>query len=128
MSHATKCLPLLTLLGLAAMPDPAQAQRYSSIDGTRLMNLCTARTKADVEECTSYITGLSDAATFYQELLPEDGSKGGRLPAYICVPNQVTGVQMREAVVTWARSHRDDLRRQASGVVLRALRDTYACR
>ena len=42
-------------------------------------------------------------------------------------PTAVTGVQMREAVVGWAKSHPDVLRRQASGVVLRALHDLYKC-
>ena len=129
-SNMSKALALAAVLGAGSLllPGTAQAQRYTAIDGTKLMALCTSRDRTQLEQCTTYIDGLSDGATFYQELLPSDGSKGGRLPAYICVPSGVTGVQMREAVVTWARAHREDLRRQASGVVLRALRDTYACR
>ena len=49
-----------------------------------------------VEACTAYIDGVSDAASFYQFLRPMDGSKGQRLPDYVCVPGPTTGPQLRE--------------------------------
>jgi len=116
-----------TLFMLAAVAGTARAERFSAIDGGRLIGLCAGRDKGVVAECTAYINGVSDAASFYQNLRPADGSKGGRLPAYICLPTAITGVQMRETVVGWAKAHPESLRLQASGVVLRALHDTYKC-
>jgi len=116
-----------TLLLLVAAAGSAQAERFSAIDGGRLITICTGRDKGVVADCTAYINGVSDAASFYQNLRPADGSKGGKLPAYLCVPTAITGVQLREAVVGWAKSHPESQRLQASGVVLRALHDTFKC-
>lgn len=116
-----------SLAVLAACAGSAQAERFSPIDGSKLVSLCTGRDKGVVADCTAYINGVSDAASFYQALRPADGSKGGKLPAYLCLPTGITGVQMREAVVGWARSHPESQRLQASGVVLRALHDTFKC-
>ena len=115
------------VFGLLVAAGSAQAERFSAIDGGRLVGLCTGRDRAVVAECTAYINGVSDAANFYQKLRPADGSKGGQLPAYLCVPTAVTGVQMREMVVGWARSHPESQRLQASGVVLRALNSSFRC-
>ncbi len=116
-----------TLFVLAAAAGSAHAERFSAIDGGRLIGLCAGRDRAVVAECTAYINGVSDAASFYQNLRPADGSKGGKLPAYICLPTTITGVQMREAVVGWARAHPESQHLQASGVVLRALHETFKC-
>jgi hypothetical protein len=116
-----------TLLALVAAVGSAHAERFSAIDGSRLITICTGRDKGVVADCTAYINGVSDAVSFYQNLRPADGSKGGRLPAYICVPTAITGVQLRDAVVGWAKSHPESQRLQASGVVLRALHDTFKC-
>lgn len=110
-----------------AWAGPAHAERFSPIDGGKLVSLCTGHDKGVVADCTAYINGISDAASFYQNLRPADGSKGGKLPAYLCLPTTITGVQMRDAVVNWAKSHPESQRLQASGLVLRALHDTYKC-
>jgi len=116
-----------TLAVFAAVAGSAQAERFSALDGNRLIGLCAGRDKGVVAECTAYINGVSDSASFYQNLRPADGSKGGKLPAYLCVPTALTGVQMRQAVIGWARSHPESMSVQASGLVLRALNDTYKC-
>lgn len=119
----------VVLLAGAALCGTAQAQRFSPISGAKLVEICSARDKASVEACTAYIDGVSDSVAFYQTIRPRDGSKGPALPtdAYICVPTGTTGVQQREAVVAWAKKNPGDMNRQATGVVLRALRDTYRC-
>lgn len=119
-------LAMLAVLNVAGAGS-AHAERFSPIDGSKLVSLCTGRDKGLVADCTAYINGVSDAVSFYQNLRPADGSKGGKLPAYLCLPTNITGVQMREAVVGWARSHPESQRLQASGVVLRALHDTFKC-
>jgi len=120
-------LLLGVLFGLSAAAGAAHAERFSAIDGGKLVGLCSGRDKTIVAECTAYINGVSDSASFYQNLRPADGSKGGKLPAYLCIPTAATGVQLREAVVGWARSHPESQRLQASGVVLRALHDSFKC-
>ena len=116
-------IALVTLVG-----GTAQAERYSKVDGNKLISLCTSRDKSVVADCTSYIEGVSDSVSFYQDVRPVDGSKGGKLPAYVCVPTATTGVQMRETVVSWAKANPDKLGLQASGVVIRALHAAFKCR
>ncbi len=119
----------LMLLAGAALCGTAQAQRFSPISGGKLVEICSSRDKTSIETCNAYIDGVSDTVAFYQSIRPRDGSKGPALPtdAYICVPAGTTGLQQREAVVAWSKKHPEDMRRQATGVVLRALRDTYPC-
>jgi len=100
------------------------AERFSVINGSKLLQLCTAK---DTTDCTSYITGISDALSFYQKEVPPDGSKG-KLPTYVCVPTTVTGPQMRETVVTYLRQHKEHMDTQAVGVVLHALDGAYRCK
>jgi hypothetical protein len=110
-----------------ALCGPAQAQRLSNLTGQKLAEMCAGRDARMVEACTAYIDGIADSSAFYQRLRPADGSKGAALPGYICVPGSITGIQLREAFVQWFRKHAGDARRQASGVVLRALDETYLC-
>ncbi len=118
-------LAALVLTALAA--GSAQAQRYSPLSGEKLIQICTARDRTMVEACTAYINGISDAIVAYQKSRPMDGSKGAALPAYICVPGTMSGVQLREGVVAWARQHRDVLPKQANFTVIGALRQSFPC-
>jgi len=118
-------LGAVALLGMAGA---AQAQgRISNITAGKLLEICTSRSPGVVEQCTAYIDGVSDTASFYQFLRPMDGSKGPRLPDYICVPGPTTGPQLREAVVKWLRDHPTAERQSASQATMRALNDTYLC-
>ncbi len=58
---------------------------------------------------------------------PADGSKGEKLPDYVCVPGPTTGPQLRDTVVAWLRRHQESLRESAAQVTMRALNDTYLC-
>lgn len=117
-------LGAVVVLALSGM---AQAQRFSNLSGGKLVEYCSSSNRAAVEACTAYVDGVSDTASFYQFLLPADGSKGQKLPDYICVPGPTTGPQLRETVVGWARRHPDALRDSAAKVTMRALNDTYPC-
>ncbi len=121
----TLLLASAVLLGLASH---AEAARFSAVNGTKLAALCTSRDAKMANSCTAYIEGVSDSMSLYQELRPQDGSKGGTLPGYVCVPEQVTGIQQRDTVVAWIRQHPEAGTRQASGVVADALRERFACR
>ena len=119
---------LLASAALLALAGHAEAARFSAVNGTKLAQLCTSKDAKMANSCTAYIEGVSDAMSLYQELRPQDGSKGGALPAYVCVPEQVTGLRQRDTVVAWIRQHPEAGTRQASGVVADALREAFACR
>ena len=118
---------LLASMAALALGGTAQAQRLSNITGEKLMQLCASGDPRQVEGCTAYIDGVADSVAFYQRLRPADGSKGASLPGYVCIPPSTTGVQLRQAVAEWYRKHQDQAKRVASGVVLRALDETFAC-
>ena len=116
--------------GKAVVPAAEMAAKVrAAVDARRSADtLIVARTDARaVEGCTAYIDGIADASAFYQRLRPADGSKGGALPGYICVPGPTTGVQLRQAVVDWYKKHAGEGQKQASGIVLRALDETFLC-
>ena len=119
---------LLSAAALLALATHAEAARFSAVTGSRLSQLCTSRDAKMANSCTAYIEGVSDAMSLYQELRPQDGSKGGALPGYVCVPAEVTGLRQRDTVVSWIRNHPEAGNRQASGVVADALREAFACR
>ncbi len=116
---------LVAALGAAALAGTAHAQRFASLSGGKLAELCTSRDRTAIQACEGYINGISDTVSFYQRLRPSSGES--KLPAYICVPGNVTGVQLRQTVVQYAEQHRDALNQQASGIVLKALDAAYLC-
>ena len=131
MRTAVHLLAACALAGTAsvALPlSPAQAQRVTALTGETLVKLCTSRNRTELEECTAYLSGVGDSIDFYQDLLPPDGSKGGRLPAYVCIPNTAKGADLRTAVLNWIRSHPDEARRTAQFIVPRAFHDSFRCR
>ena len=119
-------LPALAVLATVAVAGQAHAQRLSSLNAQHLAALCTGD-RTSSEGCEAYIDGVADTAGSYQELRPEDGSKGAALPGYVCVPRQVTGIQLRETFVEWLRANPNENDRQAAGAVLRALDARFRC-
>lgn len=102
---------------LAAVP--AVAQRVSSVDGSKLLAICTGR---NVVPCDAYISGVADSATAVDSMPELSGRKLG-----ICIPQQVKGVALRETVVSSLRAHPEDSGRSAIELTLRALKATYPC-
>ena len=123
-------LPAAAAFGIAlcAAAPAAHAQRFTPITGQQLSGLCSGRDKVRAQQCESYIAAVADTAGFYQRLVPSDGSKGGKLPGYVCVPESTTGVALRESFVRWLGAHPDAQGRQASGAVMDALYNTYPCK
>lgn len=118
----------LLAAAVVCMAGTAHAERFSALNGTKLVEICSSKDRNLQGDCSGYIEGISDTVSFYQRLRPKDGSKGAALPEYICVPPAETGAQIREKVVAWARANQGMLQStQASGIVLRALNATYAC-
>ena len=118
---------LIAGLALAALGGAAQAQRISNISGGKLGDICISRERGQQEACKAYLDGISDAISFYQHLMPRDGSRGGKLPDYVCVPGPTTGPQLQESYVAWLRQHKDAQRQPAAQAAMRALNDTYPC-
>jgi hypothetical protein len=114
---------------IVALAGTAQAQtaRESGLTGQTLVKLCTPADPKSVEACEAYINGVADAAYFYQVLRPANGTKGGPLPGYLCIPPSTTSQQLREKVVAFVQKKATEGERAANGVVLRALNDSYAC-
>lgn len=121
-----RALPVALALSIA-VASSAHAERFLKLTGAKLIETCTSRDKGVIGDCTAYIEGISDAISFYQVSRPADGSKGGRLPDYICVPTAVAGPQLRDTVIAYAKANPDKLGIQASGIVIRALNDKYSC-
>ena len=122
---------ILAFAGIALAAPGARAQdteRYTPISGETLARLCSAQEGTGPRECQAYISGVSDTITSYQSARPESGSKGQPLPTYICISGRPNGAQLRDAYLSWARQHRDQLDLQASVTVIRAFRDLYPCR
>ena len=122
-----RVLAAATVAACLAAP-AAHAQRFTKVTGQQLAQLCTGGDRVRAEQCLSYIDAVADTAGFYQRLRPQDGSKGAALPGYLCIPENATGVSLRDTVVRWLRAHPDANTRQASGVVMDALYAEHGCK
>ncbi len=118
---------ILVATAFVALAGTAQAQRVSNISGAKLGELCSSKDRNVQESCKAYLEGISDSISFYQHLMPKDGSRGGKLPDYVCVPGPTTGPQLQESYVRWLRSHQEAQRQPAAQAAIRALNDTYVC-
>ena len=120
-------ITLFTCLLTVSFINPGLGQRFSRLDGTTLLQICTSSEASRIESCTAYVSGLADSVAVYQKLRPSSGPATARLPNYICINADVTGVQLREIVVRWLLSHSDRGSSQATGLVLNALFAEYPC-
>ena len=116
----------LAALGVLAVCGTAHAQRVSNISGAKLGEICISKSAPQLEACSAYLDGISDAISFYQHLMPQDGSKG-KLPDYVCVPGPTTGPQLRQTYVAWLREHAEAQKQPAAQAAMRALNDTFKC-
>ena len=116
----------LAFVGLLALAGTAHAQRVSNISGGKLGDICISKSAAQLEACSAYLDGVSDAISFYQHLVPQDGSKG-KLPDYVCVPGPTTGPQLRQTYVAWLRQHSEAQKQPAAQAAMRALNDSFKC-
>jgi Rap1a immunity proteins len=108
---------LLAGIAVLAIGGTAQAQRVSTVDGNKLLSICT-RAQNALAPCDGYINGVADGAM----AIAAEGKP------QLCIPQATTGVQMRETTVKWLRAHPDEGKRQAGELVVRALREAYPCK
>ena len=116
---------LLAAVATVALSASAHAQRESNITVARLLTICQDQRLSSA--CTAYIDGVADAAGIYQKLRPADGTAGGTLPGYICIPASQTGTQIRQSVIQSLRGRPDDAQKVAGGAVLSTLLSNYPC-
>ncbi len=103
---------------LAAAP-VALAQRVSTVDGSKLLAICTGR---EVGLCDAYINGVTDSAAAIDSMPELSGRKLG-----ICVPKPTKSVALRETVISWLRAHPQDSGRSAIDMTLQSLKAAYPC-
>lgn len=120
----TALIGAAALTGVMGAAVSARAQRISNVDGNRLLAVCSGDSLIG---CDAYIGGIADAAATYQSMGQGPGAPM-RVPPLICVPTQVTGVQLRQVTLDSLRSHPQDLHQAAGLLVLRALHHAYPCR
>ena len=104
----TLLLPAAAVLALGFAPQ-AEAARFSAVNGSKLVELCTSRDAKMANSCTAYIEGVSDSLSLIKEVGAQRGGSGTPADA-VCVPGEVTGLRQRDTVVA------------------DALREAYACR
>lgn len=119
-----------SLLGAAlllTLPAAAHAQRMSRVKAGQIMQFCTGSDRALVQSCEAYINGVSDTITAYEKTM-RDGSTEVKVPMELCIAPDVTGVRLRETVVSWLRQNPDARDQEAHAAVARALIAAYPCR
>jgi hypothetical protein len=89
----------------------AQAQRVSKVNGTRLLAMCTVKAPTD---CEAYVSGVSDT-------LAELKAKAA------CIPDAVTGRQLREVVVKYLNSNPQTRELKAGALTLKAYAAAFPC-
>ena len=104
---AATCLAALLSTG-------AQAQRLSKVNGAKLMSICNAGRSTD---CDAYLSGVADAI-----------GAAGRDHAAACIPDAVTGVQLREVVKKFLRDHPQDMQKPAGELVTHAFAADFPCK
>jgi hypothetical protein len=103
----------LAILAAVLISGAAQAQRISKVNGSKLLGFCSAGRTVD---CDAYLSGVADAYA-------EQGKMAG-----ICIPQAVTGVQMRLVVTKYLHDHPQELELPAGQVATHAFAGAFACK
>ncbi len=102
------------VLACVAIAGVAHAQRESRVTGAKLLSLCTASAAAN---CDAYLSGVADGV-----------AAQGPEHAPFCIPDAVTGKQLREVAVKYMHDHPQDLELKAGTVVTHAYTAAFACK
>ena len=105
MKHLAVALALLAAV-------PAQAQRVSKVDGTKLMSLCGAK---DVKGCDAYLSGVADA-------MAEEPQ-----PRRACIPPAATTQQLRDVVLKLLRDDPAKRSYSAAKITVHAFARAFPC-
>ncbi len=105
---------------------PAHAQRFSKVDGNRLLQMCETRAPAPLRpgltappgrlQCEAYISGIADAIA---------AAGPGRAAA--CIPLAVTTPQLVAVVLKDLRARPEATERPAGALATEALARAFPC-
>lgn len=109
---------LAVLLGLALIP-PLRAD----FTGNTLNLLCTDGSKQAETSCSMWIAGFSAGIFAAQGLAHSKGTV-----AVTCIPNGVTGIQVRAIVEKYMREHPSILHVGADAIASFAIERAFLCR
>ncbi len=101
------------VLALLAAPLAAHAQRESPVTGNKLLALCTTAATAN---CDAYLSGVADAI-----------AAQGREHAMACIPNAVSGSQLREVMLRFLHAHPEQLQLKAATLSTKAFSSSFPC-
>ncbi len=92
----------------------AQAQRVSKVSARTLMTACTNAKQGDL--CDAYLDGFTDAIR-----------ASGQANALACIPQTVTGTELRDVVAQWLRANPESQHETGEKVTHLALQKAYPC-
>jgi hypothetical protein len=84
------------------------------VDGNKVLSACTAK---QVVICDAFISGVADSIGL---------QPAGKRPA--CIPDAVTGTQLREVTVKYLRAHPETREQNAALLTARALAAAFPCK
>ena len=102
------------VLACLAAGGAAQAQRVSKVSAKVLMTACSSTKQADL--CDAYLDGFTDAIR-----------ASGQDHALACIPQTVTGTELRDVVVRWLRGNPEAQHETGEKVAHLALQKAYPC-
>jgi len=111
-------LASLLLVNIAQVQ--AAASGYSYEDGSGLLQACNGDSNFDLGVCHSYLIGIHDAhgSLAYSGLLPTKR---------FCTPEGAEVGVLKEAFMTYASTHPENLQRTASSLVIDAFGIAFPC-
>jgi hypothetical protein len=93
----------------------AQAQRVSIVSAKVLMSACSGSKQADL--CDAYLDGFTDAI-----------HANGQNHAIACIPQNVTGTELRDVVAHWLRDNPQAQHDTGEKVTRLSLQKAYPCK
>ena len=105
---------VLIILACVAVAGVAHAQRRSNLGAHTLLTACTGKQS---ELCDAYLDGFSDAI-----------EAGGEEHALACIPNSVTGTELRDVLVQYLKANPQDQHDTGEKVTRLALQKAYPCK
>ena len=103
------------LLACLSVGGAAYAQRVSKVSAKVLMTACGGTKQAEL--CDAYLDGFTDAIR-----------ANGQDHALACIPQTVTGTELRDVVARWLRNNPESQHETGEKVTRLALQKAYPCR
>ncbi len=104
----------LLILAVILAAAPAHAQRVSKVGAKTLMTACAGGKQTEL--CDAYLDGFTDAIR-----------ANGQDHALACIPQSVTGTELRDVVAHWLRDNPESQHETGEKVTRMALQKAYPC-